>query len=51
MNSKDFLRMGIPLGQATRRATDFVSRFILDGGDKSQLVRASLAKMAPSDEQ
>jgi hypothetical protein len=26
MNTKDFLRMGIPLGQATRRATDFVSR-------------------------
>jgi tRNA-splicing ligase RtcB len=36
MNTKDFLRMGIPLGQATRRATDFVSRFIL-GGDKSRL--------------
>jgi hypothetical protein len=32
MNTKDFLRMGIPLGQATRRATDFVSRFILGDG-------------------
>jgi len=29
--------MGIPLGEATRRATDFVSRFILGGGDKSRL--------------
>jgi tRNA-splicing ligase RtcB len=37
MNTKDFLRMGIPLGQATRLATDFVSRFILSGGDKSRL--------------
>ncbi len=29
--------MGIPLGQATRRATDFISKFILGGGDKSRL--------------
>jgi tRNA-splicing ligase RtcB len=37
MNTKDFLRMGIPLGQATRRATDFISKFIFGGGDKSRL--------------
>ena len=37
MNTKDFLRMGIPLGQATRLATDFVAKFILGGGDKSRL--------------
>jgi tRNA-splicing ligase RtcB len=37
MNAKDFLRIGVPLGQATRLATDFVSRFILGGGDKSRL--------------
>ena len=37
MNTKDFLRMGIPLGEATRRATDFVAKFILGGGDKSRL--------------
>ncbi len=37
MNTKDFLHMGIPLGQATRRATDFVAKFILGGGDKSRL--------------
>ncbi len=37
MNTKDFIRMGIPLGEATRRATDFVARFILGGGDKSRL--------------
>jgi tRNA-splicing ligase RtcB len=37
MNAKDFLRMGIPLGQATRLATDFVAKFVLGGGDKTRL--------------
>jgi tRNA-splicing ligase RtcB len=37
MNTKDFLRLGVPLGEATRRATDFVGQFILGGGDKSRL--------------
>jgi tRNA-splicing ligase RtcB (3'-phosphate/5'-hydroxy nucleic acid ligase) len=37
MNTKDFIRLGIPLGEATRRATDFVSQFILSGGDKATL--------------
>src|SRR5438034_11120918 len=37
MNTKDFIRLGIPLGEATRRATDFVSKFILGGGDKTRL--------------
>ncbi len=42
MNTKDFLRLGVPLGQATRlppsfhfgatSATDFISKFILGGG-------------------
>ena len=32
MNTKAFLRLGVPLGQATRLATDFVARFILGGG-------------------
>ncbi len=31
MNTKDFLRLGIPLGEATRLATDFVAKFILGG--------------------
>ena len=39
MNTKDFIRLGIPLGEATRRATDFVSQFILSGGDKTRLGR------------
>jgi tRNA-splicing ligase RtcB len=37
MYTKDFIRLGVPLGQATRLATDFVARFILGGGDKSRL--------------
>src|ERR1017187_7720816 len=37
MNAKDFLRLGVPLGEATRRATDFTAKFILGGGDKSRL--------------
>jgi len=37
MNTKDFIRLGVPLGEATRRATDFVAKFILGGGDKSRL--------------
>ena len=37
MNTKDLIRLGIPLGDATRRATDFISKFILAGGDKTRL--------------
>ena len=37
MNTKDFLRLGVPLGEATRRATDFVAQCILGGGDKPRL--------------
>ena len=37
MNTKDFIRLGIPLGEATRRANDFVRNFILAGGDKTRL--------------
>ena len=46
MNAKDFLRLGVPLGEATRRATDFVTQFILGGGDKSQLPEAVAAIVA-----
>src|SRR5580765_3987023 len=37
MNAKDLIRLGVPLGEAQRRATDFISKFILGGGDKSRL--------------
>jgi tRNA-splicing ligase RtcB len=46
MNTKDLIRLGVPLGEATRRATDFISKFILGGGDKDRLedeVKAILA--------
>lgn len=46
MNTKDFLRLGVPLGDATRRATDFVARFILGGGDKSRLHEEVAAMVA-----
>jgi tRNA-splicing ligase RtcB len=47
VNAKDLIRLGVPLGEATRRATDFISKFILGGGDKTRLqeeVKAVLAK-------
>jgi tRNA-splicing ligase RtcB (3'-phosphate/5'-hydroxy nucleic acid ligase) len=49
MNTRDFLRLGVPLGESTRRATDFISKFILAGGDKMRLeeeVKAILANPA-----
>ena len=46
MNTKDFIRLGIPLGEATRRATDFVCKFILSGGDKTRLEEEVKAIMA-----
>src|SRR5438876_6946920 len=49
MNTKDLLRLGVPLGEATRRATDFISKFILSGGDKARLgdeVKAIIANPA-----
>lgn len=46
MNTKDFIRLGVPLGEATRRATDFVSRFVLSGGDKTRLSEEVAAVVA-----
>jgi tRNA-splicing ligase RtcB len=46
MNAKDFLRLGIPLGEATRRATDFVCQFVLGGGDKTRLAEEVAAIVA-----
>ena len=50
MNTKDLLRLGVPLGEATRRATDFISKFVLGGGDKTRLheeVAAIVANPSP----
>jgi hypothetical protein len=46
MNTKDFLRLGIPLGECMRRAIDFVAKFILGGGDKSRLHKEVAAIVA-----
>jgi tRNA-splicing ligase RtcB (3'-phosphate/5'-hydroxy nucleic acid ligase) len=49
VNTKDLIRLGVPLGEAQRRAIDFISQFILKGGDKSRLeaeVKAIVANPA-----
>jgi hypothetical protein len=37
MNTKDFLRLGLPLGETTLRAIDFVVQYVLRGGDTTKL--------------
>ncbi|MGV3773996.1 MAG: RtcB family protein [Verrucomicrobiales bacterium] len=37
MSSKDLIRLGVPLGQAQKRAVDFIAKFLLKGGDKTKL--------------
>src|SRR5437868_12348879 len=37
MNTKDFIRLGVPLGEAARRATDYVAQYVLHGGDTARL--------------
>lgn len=49
MNTQHLVRLGVPLGESTRRAIDFISKFILGGGDKALLeaeVRSILANPA-----
>ena len=37
MNTQDLIRLGVPPGEPTRRATDFISRYVLKGLDRSRL--------------
>jgi tRNA-splicing ligase RtcB len=37
MNTRDLLRLGVPLGAPMRRATEFISRYVLGGGEKARL--------------
>src|SRR5436305_11699904 len=37
MNSQDLVRLGVPLGEPQRRAIDFISKYVLGGGDKTRL--------------
>ncbi len=49
MNTKDLIRLGVPLGEAQRRAVDFITRLLLSGGDKTRLeeeVKAVVANPA-----
>ena len=46
MNAKDLIRFGVPLGEASRRAVDFITKFILGGGDKSRLAEEVSAIVA-----
>ena len=49
MNTKDLIELGIPPGEANRRALEFISRYILKGLDKARLrdeVAAVLANPA-----
>lgn len=40
MNQHDLIRLGVPPGEATRRGTDFITRYLLKGLDKAQLAAA-----------
>lgn len=46
MKTKDLIRLGVPLGAAQRRAVDFISRFILAGGDSARLEEEIAAVVA-----
>jgi tRNA-splicing ligase RtcB len=37
MNTQDLIRLGVPPGEPTRRAIDFISRYVLKGMDRSRL--------------
>lgn len=37
MQTRDLIRLGVPLGSAQRRAVDFIAQFLLKGGDKTKL--------------
>src|SRR5437016_3033947 len=37
MTTKALLHLGVPLGEPMRRATDFISQFVLGGGDKTRI--------------
>jgi len=46
MDAKQLIQLGVPLGEAQRRAVDFISRFILAGGDKARLAQEVSAIVA-----
>ena len=53
MNTKDFIRLGVPLGEATRRATDFIHEVMAAQNDLVTILGQfdpKLVKMAPHGE-
>lgn len=49
MKARELLRIGVPPGEAQRRAIDFITQYLLAGGDKTRLeaeVRAIVANPA-----
>ena len=46
MNSFDLIRMGVPLGEALGRATDFIARYCLAGGDRTRIAEEVAAVVA-----
>jgi tRNA-splicing ligase RtcB (3'-phosphate/5'-hydroxy nucleic acid ligase) len=46
MDTKRLIQLGVPLGEAQRRAVDFITKFILAGGDKSRLAEEVSAVVA-----
>ncbi len=46
MNTKQLIELGVPLGASQRRATDFIAKFILAGGDKARLAEEVAAVVA-----
>ncbi len=37
MKAQDLVRLGVPLGEAQRRATDFIAQYVLKGGDRTRI--------------
>lgn len=46
MNTKQLIELGVPLGAPLRRASEFISKFLLAGGDKGRLAEEVAAIVA-----
>lgn len=50
MNTKDLIALGVPPGESTRRGMEFIAKFVLQGGDKTQLpAEVAAVVRAPAD--
>ena len=46
MKTKQLLQLGVPFGEAQRRAIDFISSYLLKGGNKTRLAEEIQAVVA-----